>query len=573
MRAWSWIAGLLAAVIVAAASSTGMAQTAAHQATVKACEKGDGAKCVTAGNDFNQGVGVAKDFTKAYSFYDRACRLKNGDGCHWKGDFLERGEGVASDMPKAVDAYEASCRLGTKNACTAAIDVLFYSYEKKYAARLPKKDFDRAYKLALFACEQKGLGAQCHDIGYMMSNGHVPGKTAKDGLAYYNTACGKLTAAACHNIGFLYFNGATGVPKDIKAAANFYEKACHYGRWSSCWNLTNIIYDNISQYPEMGGQRDSKRARVPFEYACNNDVNIKNSCFRAGYIASGGDGGTEVNKGYAAWAYLKGCKAGSAIACYNAGVVYKDGNGYARSALELQLLMYDAACQKGDTQGCERATKLRSDYKVKPHSGAQRGIDPMLAEYERFILAESELYGGDFKVGIETMEWLAEEGNANANYVIGMMQRDGAGGYQPNDFKARRNLERAWRRGHPQAGLEHARLIYQPQMTMDTQLQFDRALNVAVKAGVPEAVQWKTAIDQRQEAYLAERHRNLVAQARANRAAERATDNATVARAWAQYYQRQVENAPEQVCALIYEGGRADRRCMAKSHFDKYYRP
>ena len=81
------------------------------------------------------------------------------------------------------------------------------------------------------------------------------------------------------------------------------------------------------------------------------------------------------------------------------------------------------------------------------------------------------------------------------------------------------------------------------------------------------------AIDQRREAYLAERHRNLVAQARANRAAERAMDNATVARAWAQYYQRQVENAPEQVCALIYEGGRADRRCMAKSHFDKYYRP
>lgn len=476
-------------------------------------------------------------------------------------------------MPKALDAYEASCRLGTKNACTAAIDVLFYSYDKKYAVRLPKKDFDRAYKLALFACEQKGLGSQCHDIGYMMSNGHVPGKTAKDGLVYYNTACGKLTAASCHNIGWLYLNGADGVPKDVKTAANFYEKACHYGRWASCWNLTDIIYDKVDQYPEMGGQKDLKRALVAFEYACTHDINVYNSCFRVGFAHGTGQDGTPVNNGKAVWGYLKSCRVGSAAGCNNAGLLYGSNSTYARMSPEMMMRMSALACEKGHKAACERREARLSEYKAKPHSGATRAIDPMLADYERFILAESELYGGDFKVGIETMEWLAEEGNANANYVIGMMQRDGAGGYTPDDFRAQRNLERAWRRGHPQAGLEHARLIYQPQMTMDTQLQFDRALNVAVKAGVPEAVQWKTAIDQRQEAYLAERHRNLVAQARANRAAERAMDNATVARAWAQYYQRQVENAPEQVCALIYEGGRADRRCMAKSHFDKYYRP
>ncbi len=63
------------------------------------------------------GVGVTKDFKKAFEYSAKACELNDAKGCYALAALYNEAKGVAKDEKQTKENLKKSCELGLKEAC------------------------------------------------------------------------------------------------------------------------------------------------------------------------------------------------------------------------------------------------------------------------------------------------------------------------------------------------------------------------------------------------------------------------------------------------------------------------
>jgi len=170
----------------------------------KACDAGDARGCNSLAVLYDIGRGVAKDDTKAVTFYSKACDADSADGCSGLGTMYEAGRGVGSN------AADADC----KSICSYA------------------EDYPKALALYSKACDAGSVDG-CFHLGAMYSFGY--GVTEDDSMALtlFIRACDGGSARGCYVSG-IYYRKGNYVPKDKSKAQRFFSKGCSLGSDLAC---------------------------------------------------------------------------------------------------------------------------------------------------------------------------------------------------------------------------------------------------------------------------------------------------------------------------------------------------
>jgi TPR repeat protein len=169
----------------------------------KACEGGQGDSCNSAAVQFDHGEGVPEDASQARALFEKSCALKSGQGCKNLGLVRDQGRGGPADAPGAAQAFLKACDLDHGVGCLRG-------------------------GIALFT----GAGLEKDEAG---------------ALKRFHRGCELKDADSCSNEGLMRRDGQGGLPKDLRAAANFFDIACDLGTDASsrgCMLLGLLLLDD-----------------------------------------------------------------------------------------------------------------------------------------------------------------------------------------------------------------------------------------------------------------------------------------------------------------------------------------
>ena len=170
---------------------------------------------------YQTGVGVPKDLAKAADLYNLAAAQGNAVAQNNLGRMYDKGIGVEKDLKKAVALYEKAANQGNADAQNN-LAFLYWN-----GVGVPR-DLSKAMALYRQAADQGNTYAQ-------QELGTLPRETEEGADRFArmfgkaeNQGQGELYA----QLGALYENGA-GLPKDLRKAAELYQKAAENGNESA----------------------------------------------------------------------------------------------------------------------------------------------------------------------------------------------------------------------------------------------------------------------------------------------------------------------------------------------------
>lgn len=164
-------------------------------------EKGNGNAMLTLGRFYEQGVGIARNYTKAKEWYGKAAQAGHPEGHYNVGVCFEVGMGTAGDMVKAVQSYQKAADLGLAVAMVKLSSV------------------------------------------YISGNG-APKDTAR-AISWLDKAAGAGMASAANELGLIYLSGLLGQKKDEKKALSMFNRAATLGSLDAIRNLAVMHKDGM----------------------------------------------------------------------------------------------------------------------------------------------------------------------------------------------------------------------------------------------------------------------------------------------------------------------------------------
>ena len=220
----------------------------------KGCELGSGESCNRAGNLYgNHLFNLPVDDEKASEMYMKGCELNYAVACNNLGLRYINGKGVVRNLDLAETFLQKSQRLGSNT-----YNNLGYLYESKgdlaKAEEYYNKECDTrdamacgnlavlyqsqkrnidAYNYMLKACNLSDADA-CQLASMMIYRKEVEVNNPKETMFQLSAnACELGNKTGCSDTGYSYEIGL-GVPKDLKKAKKYYQKACKMGHQYSC---------------------------------------------------------------------------------------------------------------------------------------------------------------------------------------------------------------------------------------------------------------------------------------------------------------------------------------------------
>ncbi len=160
-------------------------------------EKGNPQAMVNLGTLYENGVGVRRNFTKAFEWYDKAATAGNPEGYMRVGAAYEIGVGTQVDLEKA-----------------------FLNYEKAAEQKIP----NGLYKLAEMYIH--GLGVKQNQVW---------------GVSLLERAKEAGHAGGANDLGLIYFEGLYGQQKDLAKAREMFMAAADLGNGEAMKNV-GVIY-------------------------------------------------------------------------------------------------------------------------------------------------------------------------------------------------------------------------------------------------------------------------------------------------------------------------------------------
>jgi TPR repeat protein len=296
----------------------------------RACAGGDGVSCGNLGAVYAVGKGgVAKDDAKALATWKKGCELRSGHACMSIGNRYREGRGVARDLRVATGYLEKSCTLGSPDGCLY-MGTLLEDAGTDTPARV-RQLYERGCKLgSAWAC----LAA--HRTGSTVSNPEAEAKMVQS----ERTLCNDGYHASCNNLGLAYELGV-GVARDLAQAKRFRVRACDAGYALACHELAN------SALAESGGR--GSPAVALYDKACR--LEYHPSCETLGLLLIDG---TQVPGDARRGVQLctRACEQGLAASCRRLADLYRDGRAVRRDQAVASRYQ-QRACELGDRPSCK----------------------------------------------------------------------------------------------------------------------------------------------------------------------------------------------------------------------------
>lgn len=427
------------------------------------------------------------------------------------------------------------------------------------------------------ACNDgRGDVGACSDYGHRLYNAVEASKDHATALRLFQSSCDRGSAEACANAG-IALRWSDVIPPDYPRALQYFERACESSNGPSCLSVGYMRRDGI------GTSANAELARQAFNRACLADQG--DACLQEGRMWLYGQG-INKNEGLAYGSFLTGCALSDLGACTMKGLMIYSGQGGLAQNAELALKEFRRGCRGEVELACQLLASIREGgpgtlgySELAASDAAELAIPSELPQAERMILAGYAFGEGKTNMALAAFEALAEEGMGEAAFTLGQIYYNGQNVMQDRR-RAVRLFDQAARDGHPFASFLMGQFYWSGEGVRQDRSRGVVLMRAAGAGGITEAdpiwQSWETELAQEEagrQARLDQRFADTVAQARQNQESQRQADAANMARIWSLYAERQAQADEGQVCALIYSGGRANRECMSRERFDRYYNP
>ena len=212
-----------------------------------------------AGQLFQAGQGVDKDYNKAMEFYQAADNLGSKNAKAYIGDMYYKGLGVDKDYNQAFAYFDAAISNGCdKGFAYHRVGYLYYSgnvVAQDYATA--KKYFEVAYNYN----DAPGT----YMLGYLYYKGYGVKANLKKAAAYFEKAAAQNNAAALEVLGYMYHHGEH-YDVDMAKALDYYQKSEALGNALAMYQLGVCYRDGIgvtqdynkaAEYFQKGAKKDN----------------------------------------------------------------------------------------------------------------------------------------------------------------------------------------------------------------------------------------------------------------------------------------------------------------------------
>jgi uncharacterized protein len=182
------------------------------------CSAGDQGACVTLGVAYLEGEGKPRDAFRAAQLFRGACAAESAHACMYMAEAYRKGEGVGTDANEALNHYMKACELGDGLACRSVGDL----YVMGSVGRADGTTAGIWYRTG---CDL-GDGSSCTATGLWMERGDVLVADSKEAVKLFQAGCERGHPRGCTLLAIRYSKGASGLRRDVDAAASWFEKAC-----------------------------------------------------------------------------------------------------------------------------------------------------------------------------------------------------------------------------------------------------------------------------------------------------------------------------------------------------------
>lgn len=207
------------------------------------CTSGIMAACQRLGSMYDEGKGVAKDYSRAFALYSKACDSGDAGGCNSLGSMFDIGKGAAKDDTKAVALYTKACDGGSAEGCNDLGTLYLAGRGVGVHERFADcgnycdsaKDYPTALKLFSKACDT-GSADGCFYLGSMYSESYGVTEDESMALTLFTRSCDAGSARGCYVAG-IYYRTGNYVQKDKAKSQQYLNKGCSLGSELACGAL------------------------------------------------------------------------------------------------------------------------------------------------------------------------------------------------------------------------------------------------------------------------------------------------------------------------------------------------
>ena len=443
----------------------------------KAAEQGDEAAQYFLADCYFNGIGVAEDKVKAYKWYRKAAEQGNAEAQNWVGGYLQEGlGGIEKDEEEAIIWFRKAAEQDLADAQCNLADCLLYGQGIA-------EDKVEAYKWYRKAAE-KGIAEAQNMVGRYFGEGWANvTKNEKEAVEWYRKAAEQGYDVAQHHLGeYLFYGkgiaedkaeaykwfkksaeqghavsqnmvgrylekGWANVTKNEKEAVEWYRKAAEQGHTVAQYNVGVCLYNG------EGVTKSKEEAYKWFKKAAEQGLSAAQNMM--GRYTESGWGNVRINKYKAVEWYRKAAEQGFADAQYNLATCFQNGRGVTKD-LAVACNWYRKAAEQGHENAKKVVAKIEDDIKKREEffdnlvKSANNGVASA-----QYALAEHCLNGdGVAKNEAEAYKWYrkaAEQGQINAQYMVGRYLEEGWGNVCVNECDAVKWFKKAADQGCDEA--------------------------------------------------------------------------------------------------------------------------
>ncbi len=370
-------------------------------------EQGDDTAQFLLGNMYATGKGVEQNDYIAAKWIKLSAEQGDASVQNLLGSLYEKGIGLPKDVVAAKKWYKLAADQGHKEAIEALAllveqeenkDDLTQPYQQATKLLFETREYGAALDALLPLAEQGHVLAQ-YNVGVLYRDGLGTKQNYKTAIKWFRLAADQNDANAQFNLGTMYRQG-DGVEQDYETAAEFFQLSAAQGH-ASGQHMLGLLYDH-----GMG---------MPQDY-------------------------TEALK----W-YRLSAEQESPYAQFALGQLYRDGLGVPKSRSKA-IAFFQLAVDQGDDEAKKQLALLSASYSSDDQDVT---TDPALGSHA-IEQGQDAFENGDYLEAMEQLYPLAEDGSAEAQFILGQMHRKGLG-VDKNGQAALKWTELAAAQGHRDA--------------------------------------------------------------------------------------------------------------------------
>ena len=193
-------------------------------------KQGDADAQYVMGVGYFNGYGNAKDYKKAFEWYQKAANQGLAKAQFELGGMYFNGYGITKNYEKGMEWWEKAANQGNANAQYN----LGVTYQKGYGVYGTGKDYKKAFELYKNAAKQ-GLSESQNNLGFMYDKGLGVRQDYKKAFEWYQESANQGNVDAQNNLGRAYLKGE-GVRQNKAKAKEIFGQTCDAGNQVGCDN-------------------------------------------------------------------------------------------------------------------------------------------------------------------------------------------------------------------------------------------------------------------------------------------------------------------------------------------------